>query len=373
MPGWHDATTKLRDSGRLAMAGVVLEQHPERARLFMQWKQMDWPVMWDPFNVMELPVVPLSVLVGPDGQVELIRPKLEKLEEIESEFLTKGSSPTGQIPTRPVVSSPGSRASASDWSAYAVHLATWEHESRLDEAVAAAERATSESEESVSWFRAGVVRRMRYDSKLRRPFDFGAAVEAWTKALELDPNNYIWRRRLQQYGPRLAKPYPFYDWVPRAKTDISSRNEEPVPLGVEPSGAEFARPAVEVSESGDGTEPDPAGRIAVDKDELVGVEAICIPALGRPGDSIRTHIVFDPDPARDAHWNNEAGFSEVWFDPPDGWTISERHHRMEPGVGPVSDETRHIELEVGIPGTSVDGTYEPVSYTHLTLPTIYSV
>ena len=29
------------------------------------------------------------------------------------------------------------------------------------------------------------------------------------QALALDPNQYIWRRRLQQYGPRLDKPYAF--------------------------------------------------------------------------------------------------------------------------------------------------------------------
>jgi hypothetical protein len=37
------------------------------------------------------------------------------------------------------------------------------------------------------------------------------AVQYWTMALDMDSNQYIWRRRIQQYGPRLEKPYSFYD------------------------------------------------------------------------------------------------------------------------------------------------------------------
>ena len=52
---------------------------------------------------------------------------------------------------------------------------------------------------------------MRHDSGFRRIGDFANAVNAWSQARNADPNQCIWRRRLQQYGPRLAKPYPFYD------------------------------------------------------------------------------------------------------------------------------------------------------------------
>ena len=47
-------TQAYRDDGRIEMIGIVQEQHPERARLFMQWKQMGWPVMVDALNLLDL-------------------------------------------------------------------------------------------------------------------------------------------------------------------------------------------------------------------------------------------------------------------------------------------------------------------------------
>jgi hypothetical protein len=58
------------------------------------------------------------------------------------------------------------------------------------------------------------VYRARYDSLLRQPGDFRKAVEHWERALALDSNQYTWRRRIQQYGPRLDKLHPYYDWIP---------------------------------------------------------------------------------------------------------------------------------------------------------------
>ena len=85
---------------------------------------------------------------------------------------------------------------------------------------------------------------MRYDSAHRREGDFQRAVEAWSRALEIDPNNYIFRRRIQQYGPRLSKPYPFYDWVSRARDEITARGETPYARSAGHLGnfAEFFRP-----------------------------------------------------------------------------------------------------------------------------------
>ena len=64
-------------------------------------------------------------------------------------------------------------------------------------------------------FRLGVAYRKWFDEKKDIAF-FDQAVEQWGKALAMQPNQYIWRRRIQQYGPRLIKPYPFYDWVEAA-------------------------------------------------------------------------------------------------------------------------------------------------------------
>jgi len=37
------------------MVGIIEEQHPDRAQLFMQWKQMGWPVMVDSLNLLNVP------------------------------------------------------------------------------------------------------------------------------------------------------------------------------------------------------------------------------------------------------------------------------------------------------------------------------
>jgi tetratricopeptide (TPR) repeat protein len=93
-----------------------------------------------------------------------------------------------------------------------------------------------------SLFRLGVAYRMRHESTWRRNGDFQSAVESWGRALALDPNQYIWRRRIEQYGPRLTKPYAFYDWVEQAKAEILRRGETPARLSVEPYGSELAGP-----------------------------------------------------------------------------------------------------------------------------------
>ena len=61
MPGWHDATEQLQQQGKLRMVGIIQEQHPDRCRLFMQWKGMDWPVLVDAENRLGVAVVPVIV------------------------------------------------------------------------------------------------------------------------------------------------------------------------------------------------------------------------------------------------------------------------------------------------------------------------
>ena len=55
MPGWHEATKDLQNDGKLQMVGIIQEQHPDRARLFMQWKRMGWPILVDSYNLLGVP------------------------------------------------------------------------------------------------------------------------------------------------------------------------------------------------------------------------------------------------------------------------------------------------------------------------------
>ena len=63
MPGWHEATKQLQQDGKVQMVGIIQEQHPDRCRLFMQWKQMDWPILVDSLDLLGVSGVPLTVAI----------------------------------------------------------------------------------------------------------------------------------------------------------------------------------------------------------------------------------------------------------------------------------------------------------------------
>jgi hypothetical protein len=199
-------------------------------------------------------------------------------------------------------------------------------------------------------FALGVLYRARYDSPDRRPNDFQIAVNHWQAALDLNPNQYIWRRRLQQYGPRLDKPYPFYDWVDEARREIERRGETPVTLVVEPGGAELAPPAKDgpVTSAEQTRSPDPQGRVTRD-DRLINAEATLIPAQVRSGQPLRLHVLFRPNTEREAHWSNEGEPMQVFVDLPAGWTASERLIVIAPPPQAISKEPRVVEFELVAP------------------------
>lgn len=358
MPGWHEATTDLRSARALDTLGIVVEQHPDRARLFMQWKGFDWPILRDPFNLLELPAVPITVILDPDGAIRFVQPRLDRIDEI-SRILAEGLDPVREpralpspVPGKKALAPP-STDDATAWSDHAVALALWTD--RLDDAVAASARSVPAGADGAAWFRRGVVLRMRHDSTDRRDSDFRDSVEAWTRALEADPDNYIRRRRLQQYGPRLAKPYAFYDWVVDARADITSRGEDPVTLAAEPEGAEFSEPqSREERPSSDAQAPPrPDRRISIDEDRWVDVGVTVVPPRAQPGDAVRTHL--DLRPGEGIHWNNETGPGGLWVAVPDGWSADPDHQEIQVPPEATSDERRHLEFELRIPATLAAG------------------
>ena len=180
MPVWHSKTKKLVKEGELQSLGIVQEQHPDRAALYMQWQQMDWPVLADPFNLLGVKVVPITLLVDSSGIIRFRNPSEKDFQS----FLS------------------------------ASYPQTLEQEKDLsfDGSLEAREKAVLESPKSpVANFQLGVALRRRFDSGERQNADFLKAIDSWRKALGLQPDQYIWRRRIQQYGPRLDKPYSFYD------------------------------------------------------------------------------------------------------------------------------------------------------------------
>jgi hypothetical protein len=346
------------------MVGIIQEQHPDRCRLFMQWKEMNWPVMVDALDMLEVSVVPITLLIDEHGMVQRIAPFRVPAEKVLEGFLDGDVEPRdgramsgSRSPNLEALTRAAARGTSEAWRELAAALTQFGGHERLPEAVDAWERARKlEPEHGYTEFRLGVARRMLYDSPAGQPDDFARAVQAWGRAMKIDPNQYIWRRRVQQYGPRLNKPYPFYDWVGQARGEIEQRGEKPHALRVEPSGAELTRPARSFDASTDAQQPpDPEGRIHRDEGKLIAVHAMTAPSVIRPGESTRVHLEFRTNTKIEAHWNNEAKGMVVWVEPPKGWSVDRRRIDVANPPQPLSDEVRRVEFEVQAPaGCSAD-------------------
>lgn len=202
-------------------------------------------------------------------------------------------------------------------------------------------------EDGNAHFRMGVCYRIRYESRQQMPSDFQTAVDHWTRARQIEPNQYIWRRRIEQYGPRATKPYPFYDWVQAATNDIRARGDQPVELRVLPTSSEIADPGGSPdNEQLDVKPPDPQGRILRDEQHLISAEVTVIPPRIKPGETVRVHVTLRPDKKLKAHWNNEAEPLKLWVDPLPGWKAQPQLLTAPQGNRPETSEPRQIEFEL---------------------------
>ena len=359
------------------MVGIIQEQHPDRCRLFMQWKQMEWPILVDSLDLLGVSGVPLTIAIDEHGIVRATGLRLAEAGKIEESFLdqeydtppdTAATAPAAK-PDLGALEQRTHDGGAAAWRRYGDALVLWGGENRIDDAIAAYRQAIKLApEDGPSHFRLGVALRMRYDLGPNHDHggdvsDFQEAVESWRTALDIDPNQYIWRRRIQQYGPRLDKPYPFYDWVAGARREIRARGETPAELRVEPGGAEFAKPSDTFAISAaPATEPDPKGRIRRDTEGLIELETVVVPPTVAPGGSARVHLIFRPNQAIQAHWNNEAGDMEVWLDSAGDWELSRRRLSISNPPELVSIEDRHLEFEVKAPAGAKPGPHSLTGY-----------
>ncbi len=352
VPGWHETTQQLVEEGRIQVLGIVQEQHGDRARLFMQWQEMGWPVLVDSLNLLGVEVVPITLLIDEHGVVRSVRPSPEAFQELlETSYPPPAEAPAATPAVRGDLDRLAKAARGQDAGAqrlWADALVLWGEDEQLDQAVQAYEMALkADPGDGVTHFRLGVAYRKRYDSEHRQPNDFARAVEHWGQALEAQPNQYIWRRRIQQYGPRLAKPYPFYDWVEKARSEVAARGEVPVELVTEPGGAEIARPVKSFEvEQAEVQNPDPRGRIRRDQRGFIVVETAVVPAVVEAGGTARVHVAMRPNEKTKAHWNNEAEDLVFWIDAPEGFAVSRRHHTVAIPAEATSDELRKVEFEI---------------------------
>jgi len=218
VPAWDAKTEEWVQQGRLVVVGIAQEQHADRCRLLAQWRQLSWPILHDPINVMQVTGVPIEVAIGEYGIVRSLRPNLETFER---EFLNRTFAPDDATPpgepgaaVRPDLAVLRRLAeqggSYQAWRNLGDALVLWAGPGSVDEAIHAYTRALqAKPDDGDTSFRLGVCYRTRSESERPKPGDFQTAVDHWMTARSLQPHRYIWRRRIEQYGPRLTKPYPF--------------------------------------------------------------------------------------------------------------------------------------------------------------------
>ncbi len=317
---WQKHLQPYIDRGFVVAIGVVQEQHPDRAKLYKQWRQLGWTIFVDSLNVLDHKVVPIPMGLSINGHVQFPR-------------LTRGNLKAFLDKDERLVDTPRPRAPHAmkgDEYFYANKPGS------LDRAIASYGK---QKDNRRARFRLGVALRRRADSAARKPGDAQAAATAWTQALAADPNQYIWRRRLQQYGPLLAKPYNFYGWVKQARADIKARGETPIALNPEPRGSELMQRGGKVDAPP--ANKDPQGRIARDPG-FVAVDTVVTPARVRPGHVARVRMVITIDKA---FWNNEADPLTLFVDRAgvEGVFV---HQNPKPAS---TRETRVLEFDVPIP------------------------
>ncbi len=366
---WQEAVQPFVKSGELVVLGVVQEQHPDRARLYKQWRQIGWPILVDSLNLLDLAVVPVPVAIDEAGIVRHVgrMPSSLETEFVRATYDTVNiaknfnrAERADPLKLRQQVSKSGRSTAYRDLGdAYFFQHAP----DSLDRCIEAYQQAIKlDPRDGRAHFRLGVALRKRAESTHRRPGDAQAAVAQWGEALAINPNQYIWRRRIQQYGPRLDKPYNFYSWIDQAGNEIKARGEQPVALAVEPTGSELIaaprgrRGRGEASKSSDDRgvvmqmhDRDPKGKVIRDSKNMVTIETVVTPARVRPGERVRVRATFRLDDKSRPYWNNEAGDGlAIWIDLPKVFELGEGESKYVKPAEAETRETRVLEFELTV-------------------------
>ncbi|MDF1660446.1 MAG: hypothetical protein P1V97_01655 [Planctomycetota bacterium] len=340
---WYRTLKPLLDKKQIHVVGIVQEQHPERTRLYKQWKQYSFPMMVDSLNLLGFHAIPIVMGLDESGIVRYSRMKQSQLKTFLATTY-KASKSSLTLSKKPDMAALKARKKPRDLAdAYFLYGS----DKDLSLAVSSYQEALkTDPKDSLAQFRLGVALRRRYESRFKKTGDDQGAIESWTRALSLNPNQYIWRRRIQQYGPQLNKPYNFYAWIEKARSEIRKRGETPLPLSIEARGTEIMGKGLKETTNKTMPDPDPKGQIHRDKDQKIQVDVMVTPKPVRPGERIRVRLSFRPKTK--ITWNNEAGDVQLHLDWPKGIALIDGSFSAKNDKKTSSSEKRVLELELSV-------------------------
>ncbi len=334
IPRWHEKLKPFVDTGQLVVIGVAQEQHADRCRLFSQWRGIEWPILHDAMNLTGVKNVPTLVTIDEYG---LVRDTHPDADSIEAEFINK----TFKAPKTTPILGPvkltdprltrryaGEARRAKEWREHGTALILSGKPPQIEEAIDKAFVRSLETEpgDPDSLFRLGVAHMIRYESPQRRPEDFQSAIDAWRKAHRLRSGCEIFRRRIQQYGPCVDKPFAFYDWVTSARREIVDRGDTPATLQPWPCDIERAKPAKKFTydKKQRGPSPDEAEKVNKDRDGLVSISFGAVPGTAKKHKRIvQVLVILRPDATRGTEWDDGADPPRLWLEKPKTGRLSE--------------------------------------------------
>ncbi len=300
---------------------------------------MDIPILVDSLNRTGVSAVPLLWAIDESGVVRKTRPDVKWFRQTFAKTdYPETNSDSAAAHAESAADTNVGHFLARDWDAAINGL-----KAELD----------ADPSNATTWFHWACSCRARYDYDRGDVADFQNAVKGWSQALKLAPNNYIYRRRVQQYGPNMKKPYPFYNWVEQARKDIRARGEEPHKLIAEPRGAELATPLRSfVTGTSSIEEPDPANQITRDS-SFVHARTVVSPYPAIAGESVRISVLLKPDTKQDVHWTNDAGTATLVVRAVDLKVDQPIQQSAVPDETATSEEVRQFDFEVLLPKSDV--------------------
>ena len=133
---WHEATKELQAEGKVKMVGIIPEQHPDRTRLFMQWKQMDWPILLDSANLMAATRVPITLLIDEFGVIRGVRPQVEELHDfLNRAYQEKIPHTQAKRPDLKQLEKATQQGTSRSWREYAEAVSLWGQPAEMTEAI----------------------------------------------------------------------------------------------------------------------------------------------------------------------------------------------------------------------------------------------